>query len=269
MSRTLQILLFLMLPLACSQAQTVSYTSKHKDLPCLDKQFTVFAHIIQDSFASSSVTKESIQMAFTWADSVFAPICISFGICQFDTFPYYQFDTLNTDDIGKLREMERRYNLDEVINVYIVSKTSLEGGHPNFGYAEQYGIDMIDSGSLVISKDLLLTEPKWVTHFLGHFFGLLDTGQNPGELVDGSNCTTHGDMICDTPADPNIQVIQGDLSGGRPCRLNEDVKDANGDYYLPDMGNIMSEYWGCHCGFSYEQYKLMALNYLEGLNKKW
>ena len=240
MSRILQILLFLMLPLVCLQAQTISYTSKHKDLPCLDKQFTVFAHIIQDSFGVSDVSQESIQKAITLSDSFFAPICISFGICQFDTIPFYQFDTLNSDDIGKLREMERRYNLDEVINIYVISSVDLTGGHFNWGYAEQKGIWMLDSGSIVITKELFKKDSKLgskkVVHFLGHFFGLLDTGENPGELVNGSNCATAGDGICDTPADPNVPVLPGDLGMGRPCRLKDEIKDANGDYYLPVYG---------------------------------
>ncbi len=270
MSRILQFLLFLMLPLVCLEAQTVSYTSKHKDLPCLDKQFTVFAHIIQDSFGGSNVKLESIHGAMNMADSLFAPICISFGTCQIDTFPYYQFDTLNLDDIGKLREMERRYNLDEVINMYIVSVVGLTGGHPNWGYAEQNGIWMIDSGSIVVTKELLLNkDTKKLAHFLGHYFGLLDTDYGGGELVNGSNCAIAGDLICDTPADPGVPPDPADLMSSRPCNLDVDLKDANDDFYLPDMGNIMSLYWGCHCGFSFDQYKLMAKNYLEGVNKKW
>ncbi len=52
-------------------------------------------------------------------------------------------------------------------------------------------------------------------HEIGHFLGLHHThnryrgcsSSNPpsAELVDGSNCCTEGDFICDTPADPGIR----------------------------------------------------------------
>ena len=90
------------------------------------------------------------------------------------------------------------------------------------------------------------------------------------ELVDGSNCATAGDLLCDTPADPFGQtnatpeelalIAQGLLVSafyGPSCEFIYEIKDPNGEYYQPDMGNIMSAY-PCKCGFTQDQYRLMV-----------
>lgn len=83
-----------------------------------------------------------------------------------------------------------------------------------------------------------------VAHEVGHYFYLFHTfggslfGQLTEELVDGSNCTTTGDLICDTPADPYPEV----LVDPSDCQYNSTFADANGDIYQPLTDNIMSYY---------------------------
>jgi hypothetical protein len=105
---------------------------------------------------------------------------------------------------------------------------------------------------------------------MGHFFGLHHTfGRDKKveinkELVDGSNCLTEGDRICDTPADPfdvdsNIQYVNDD------CIFTSDKKDDNGDFYSPLVSNVMS-YYNCTCDntneyFTNGQYKKMVETY--------
>lgn len=83
--------------------------------------------------------------------------------------------------------------------------------------------------------------PKIMAHELGHFFGLIHTfgGSNWGaittELVNGSNCLTAGDLICDTPADPYPNTLVTTA-----CQYAGTAVDTNGDAYLPDFQNLMS-----------------------------
>jgi hypothetical protein len=102
---------------------------------------------------------------------------------------------------------------------------------------------------------------------MGHYFGLSHTFEPGGELVDGSNCSTVSDGICDTPADP---FVEGDNTAdyvNANCKFISMKKDANGQYYDPIVGNIMSYYPNaCKCsaglGFTHDQYLKMANTYL-------
>ena len=70
------------------------------------------------------------------------------------------------------------------------------------------------------------------------------------ELVNGNNCSSDGDQICDTPADPKL-TIQNINSF---CRYIGTETDSNGDSYAPDTKNIMSySMKGCRSHFSEQQ----------------
>lgn len=261
------ILVFFGIVLASSlSAQTTSFTTRQSELPCLDKKFTIFVHVISDSLGQTFVNEDSIRYAVDLADSMFAPICMSFGPCLIDTFPYYEFDTLRMSDIERLQDLKNRYSVPEVINLYVVSLSQLPGGHNSFGFAMPWQEDISgrdDSSVLVIDKHIFSEQPLVLCHFLGHYFGLLDTSEGGDELVDGSNCDSAGDGICDTPAD----VFDNNFI--RPCTYQSQTVDGNGEFYTPDVGNIMSLYWMCHCGFSHGQYMKMAEFYESAIDKKW
>lgn len=263
------IVFFLLVGLSV-KGQEVSFTTKEKNLPCLDKQFTVFVHMYVDSFSNTGVTEDTIRYALNEASKKFLPICVSFTPCLFDTFPTFQFDTLGANDFGRLREMEKRHNLKDVINIHIISEVRLLDGDQPFGYAFQNGIAERDSGSIVISKIALLETPLLLTHLLGHYFGLMHTFGDGQELVDGTNCDTAGDKICDTPADPISSTFpQAALKMDDNCLFTDLSTDANSTYYIPDVANIMSKYIQCYCTFSRLQYLKMAENYLNSIDKKW
>lgn len=78
-----------------------------------------------------------------------------------------------------------------------------------------------------------------LTHEIGHLLGLSHThdGAIEPELVDGSNCAVGGDMLCDTPADPNLSTPGYVIA---PCQYVGTVTDANGDLYTPLLNNVMS-----------------------------
>lgn len=76
-----------------------------------------------------------------------------------------------------------------------------------------------------------------LAHEIGHFFGLFHTHETfqGVELVNRTNCEIAGDLICDTPADPNLGSV-----GLNGCTYEGNFVDANGDKYSPDAANIMS-----------------------------
>ncbi|MBU0764773.1 MAG: DUF4384 domain-containing protein, partial [Bacteroidetes bacterium] len=97
-------------------------------------------------------------------------------------------------------------------------------------------------------KDLTLA------HLIGNYLGLLHTAQFSGELVNGSNRATAGDRICDTDADPYHYYAPHDTL----CNYTGIAVDANEDHYAPPVSNIMSEFRGCRCRFTFQQYYRMV-----------
>lgn len=92
------------------------------------------------------------------------------------------------------------------------------------------------------------------THEMGHFFGLKHTHEG-NDFADGSTCDTQGDLICDTPADPQLSaaVVNPD------CIYIGTATDNHGDAYHPLTDNHMSysrPY--CRSKFTFEQYARMA-----------
>ena len=103
---------------------------------------------------------------------------------------------------------------------------------------------------------------------MGHYFDLLHTFEGNGsELVNGDNCEVAGDGICDTPADPFVPNDEmADYMSG--CTFINGKVDINGEFYRPDVGNIMS-YYPCSCGFTTGQYIRMAETCVAASGSMW
>ncbi len=250
------------------KAQTVSYTTKERSLPCLDKEFSIFVHVIQDSLGSGGLPISKIESQIDGLNELFAPICARFSVCDVAFYPTYQFQYIWKPD--QVLEMEKRYFVRHVINLFVIDRQAIRPGDYG-GFAHHLGISQPEMGSVFVLRDFF--ETKNIAHQLGHYFGLLHTWTGNGEeLVDGSNCATAGDLICDTPADPFDPDIDGPPflgDGHEECLFIYPGVDANGEFYRPDTGNIMSSYQRCYCGFTLQQLELMARNYLQSVHKKW
>jgi hypothetical protein len=250
-------------------AQEKSFYYKDKNLPCLDKKFTIALHFIKDSLGKTFLIEDSLVSYINVVNKLFKPICVSFELCSIDTLAFYEFDYI-TNDKENL-EMQKRFNKKFRINLYIVNR--IKKNLPEFcGLATFKGINQMFSGDIVVEKKC--TNGLFMAHIFGHYFGLQHTSLGEGsELVNGSNCSTAGDKICDTPADPYDpyeQVLDNlPFINVKNCSFISKKKDANGEYYRPDVGNIMSLYKDCYCGFSAGQYRLMAENYLKSPQKMW
>ena len=109
-----------------------------------------------------------------------------------------------------------------------------------------YIVENADWGGIsngVLAKEMMIVKDYALTnvliHEIGHCINLYHThelkfGQ---ELVDGSNCVTAGDLICDTPADPDLTFYHNIINSN--CNATQPITD-NGITYFPDTKNIMS-----------------------------
>ena len=77
-----------------------------------------------------------------------------------------------------------------------------------------------------------------LAHEVGHYLGLYHTHETyfGDEAVDGSDCSVDGDLLCDTPADPNLSSTVS--SDG--CVYSSAATDENGATYSPSVTNLMS-----------------------------
>lgn len=230
-------------------------------LPCLNRTFSVVAHIVIDSVGQPATTPAAIEGTLEGVNEYFADICVSFEVCEVRNIHNFQYDTLIFDSNWEQNIIN--YHVANRINIFYVSNIDEE---PDIGgKATLSGIALMNGGGIAIVTNDVGT----VAHEMGHYFGLLHTFEGQGtELADGSNCETEGDNICDTPGDPydEDQPTTNYVDGN--CRFIYEGLDANGDYYDPHVGNIMS-YYPCACEFTYGQYLLMAETYLNSNPKMW
>jgi hypothetical protein len=199
-------------------------------------------------FLNGDIAMDKMEKKLDSLNTAFEPTGISFSIC--DTFHIYKgaYDLITSESDKELTSL---YHKENTINLYLANNLS-SGGEAVCGYTylttkKYMDFIFVDKESCNISKTLI--------HEMGHLFGLLHPHETIGghELVDGSNCHTAGDEICDTEASPNLKGLVN-----QNCIYIGNLVDANGDYYLPTVSNYMSySLPRCLCKFTPGQYKLM------------
>lgn len=247
----------------------------NQDLPCVNKNYNLLAHIAVDSTSRMPLySSEVLDTMIMKLNDFFSPICVSFSLCEYNVLENdYSLGRVVSQPITtdqQLRELKTRFSLRRRINIFFLDFIRTE----DCGSSTYKGILTQNDANLYIESTCIDDLAGQVAHHLGHTFGLMDT-YDPltVELVDGSNCSTTGDLICDTPADPfnqswrenatpqELELIAQNLLDttfySASCEFIYGIKDPNGEYYQPDMGNIMSAY-PCKCGFTQDQFRLMV-----------
>ncbi|MBK9735376.1 MAG: T9SS type A sorting domain-containing protein [Saprospiraceae bacterium] len=151
---------------------------------------------------------------------------------------------------------------NRAVNVFITENANTQEG----SIGTVLGFYSPQGDYIIIRKKELADQSNILSHEIGHFFNLRHTfygwegvpydktkhGETvtfntvPGgiegiavELVNGSNCTTAADLICDTPPDYNFGLTAGN------CVFNKIVFDKNGDKVVPMKNNQMSYFSNC------------------------
>jgi hypothetical protein len=228
-------------------------------LPRIDKEFLVVVHIITNKDSIPAEDKDAISEVLSEVNQVFAPIGAKFTICDYRyiyNFQYQLRDDTNSIQIFRENMLQDRINIFYVYDI----KTSIAA----------CGVCEFVPGFNGIFIKRGCNDKAVLSHELGHYFGLPHTFRGNGEeLADGSNCSTHGDMICDTPADPYDGITDPLKYVDRNCLFIHDGKDAKGNYYDPDVSNIMSYYRHCECvNFTKGQFEAMY-NYYKLTKGLW
>lgn len=208
------------------------------------------AHIIRTDTGTGGILLNQFNAAITLMNSFYANAYIEFFLCEginyIDDTNLYDFETDEQD------AMIAAHSVNNVINIYFANTvTSSSSGNGLCGYAYFPG-----GPEIILMNNSCAINGSTLSHEMGHFFALSHThGNNNGtlttELVDGSNCDTDGDFICDTPADPQLSGSNVTAS----CVYTGNDIDANGQFFNPDPLNIMSySRKACRTQFSPQQY---------------
>jgi hypothetical protein len=194
-------------------------------------------------------------------------------------FNYINNNTVYDNHVGTQGTIMNFNKDDEAMNVFIVDDATPAGGGQSPGTVLGYYSPQRDW--IVMRIDQVNSNSQTLPHEAGHFFGLphpfrgyepdpfdnpdagwpiapvvSPNGSTPTELQDGSNCSTAGDFICDTPPDYNFGLING-----TSCVYSGGAKDPNGVTVNPDETLIMS-YFNDNCvnKFSDDQKDIVAAN---------
>jgi hypothetical protein len=251
-----------------SSAETASDSIRH--LTKVNKEFLVVVHIITNRDSLEGISESAIENAINSTNAIFEPVGMSFKVCEFRRIYNFQYNRLIKAPQQYDKELTAKYNVAKRINMYYID-TIVSGKDDKSicGFATLGGIGIVDyTDGVFIKKGC--NDPGTIAHEFGHYFSLLHTFETGfgNELADGSNCSTAGDLLCDTPADPYDESGIDNFVNGS-CSFISELKDANNAYYDPDVSNIMGYYIPCHClKFTRDQYEKMAQYYLTHL-KAW
>lgn len=191
------------------------------------------AHIIRTSTGSGGLSVSDLNDAIDNMNAYYASAFMEFFLCDginfIDDTSYYNFDTSQESSLTSAN------NVSGLINIYFANSVS-SGTSGLCGYAYTPG-----GPDVILMANSCTTNGSTLPHEVGHFFSLRHT-HGPSnstlttELVDGSNCDTDGDLICDTPADPQLGSGNVDIN----CIYTGFATDANGASFVPDPTNILS-----------------------------
>ncbi len=164
---------------------------------------------------------------------------------------------------GTNRNAVQSKKSNKAVNIFITQNADLDNtssGGTTLGFYSPQG------DYIVVRKQELAAKTNTLSHEIGHFFNLRHTfygwegapydknthGETvtfatvpggipniPVELVDGSNCLSAADMICDTPPDYNFGLTAGN------CSFNTILYDRNQDRVIPMKENQMGYFRDC------------------------
>ncbi|WP_204346557.1 zinc-dependent metalloprotease [Psychroserpens algicola] len=213
------------------------------------------AHIVRPSAGFGGLTIPQLNDAIATMNSYFANAYLEFFLCEginyIDSDDYFNY---TLDQEAALTNG----NVDNVINIYFVNSITTSEGGGLCGYAYFPG-----GPETILMANGCTTNGSTLTHEMGHFFFLSHTHGNVNgslteELVDGSNCQTTGDFICDTAADPQLSNSKVNTS----CEYIATEFDANGQLFNPNPRNIMSySRQSCRNELSPQQYARIYATY--------
>ena len=217
-------------------------------------------HIVKSPTAiPEELGYELLAEAFIKLNKDFRPMNLQFFMC--DDINYITNTNLYDFNISAEQSLLNAYDRNDALNIYFF-KTITDGFLSFYGYTYFPSGLGRENRIYMNSNALYIKEQKYtLSHEIGHYFNLYHTFETffGNELVtrgSGANCSTTGDLLCDTPAD-KYNTSYSSLD----CYYYGVATDANGQRYQPFLDNMMSYYDGCANTFTAGQNTRMQSGY--------
>ncbi|GAB4015359.1 GEVED domain-containing protein [Spirosoma koreense] len=257
---------------AINQQAAVAYEQKRAKAAFTSITYVpIRPHILRKSNGTGGMDLASLNqvMAITNSYYLLNGYGIQFYFCG--TSPDYVDNDGQYDNMSDEETVTRGHDVSNALNQYYVNSFISGAG----GYAYYPGNFVASTRSFILNETWSPDDMgnRLIPHELGHNFNLVHTfGEVSGngtlnsgtttELVTrgtGANCTTDGDYVCDTPADPynNSGARLVYVNGCVQYDSSSTARDANGEAYSPSLSNIMSYYFPCTHNFTPGQYDRM------------
>lgn len=185
--------------------------------------------IVRRTDGTGGISTSDLQDAMDELNAAYTVANVQFYECS---KAYVNSDTYYDFDQSEEAALAASYEVSNVVNIFHCNTVTNAAGTASYcGYAYYPG-----GSDRIVMSNSCTTNGSTFIHEFGHYFSVRHTHNAGNELVDGSNCSTAGDQICDTPADPTLS--SGTVNGA--CVYTGVATDANGDSYTPQTTNYMS-----------------------------
>lgn len=211
------------------------------------------AHIVRKSDGTGGLSTSVLDAAIANMNVKYATLKMSFYLCG--GIHYIDSDAFYATDVNKENDLLVLNNVNDAVNIYFVDNL-VAGSSGLNGISAFPNADPLDNR--IIMWNGATGNGVTLPHEMGHYWNLYHTHETflGAELVNGSNCTTKGDLVCDTPADPCCYYYNSST-----CTYTGTGTDTNGQTYSPMVNNLMSYYGLCRDIFTPGQYTRMDAGY--------
>lgn len=214
----------------------------------------VVYHIVQRANGTDGISLKDVFISHCELNAYYQSSGIQFYIKELDTIKSDNIWAMSTPQGNTNYSLGYQTfsanNVANSCNVYITGKL------PGLcGFATFPGSAGSSGGGIFMNRECVGFETKTFPHEMGHYFGLLHTFETSFgvEFVDGSNCSSTGDLFCDTPADFLDERV--------PCPYTGPEVDPQGDPYAPVLDeSLFMSYFSDECVYRFSQEEENEMN---------
>jgi len=194
-------------------------------------------HVVRTTAGQGGLSPARQAQALIDVNLAYSPMGIEF--CLVGPVDYIDDDDLyfNIDSSSEIDVLRTTNSVSDTINIYFTEE--LNNGSSNICGRSSFSTSAVQGIAMKNSCSATPTNASTLAHEIGHYLDLYHTHSSSfgNECVDGSNCATAGDMVCDTPADPRL----GSTNVNAACAYVGGESDpCNGQAYAPQTDNFMS-----------------------------